>query len=157
MPPAVAAAAITAGSALAGGALQARSSGKAAKTQQQAAQEALAYQREQDAKEEARYREQIAKEEAQWNAEQQRIAPFRQAAEALLMQNANRLGLSGVRPASQSGPMPANPPRTLSSLAGMSSSQNPDAVYGMPAVAVPQLSLSDVLQNRWTGGRNAAV
>lgn len=156
--PLVKTALITAGSQLAGAALGNKGSNRAAKTQQTAAQEALAYQREQDAKEEARYREQEAKLEAQWNAEQARIAPYRQAAEALLMQNAGRLGLSGVRPAQQPMAMPSGwtgtpgkTPRTLSSLAGMGTRQPDEAIFDVPAVSTPKMSLSDVLENRWTG------
>lgn len=148
------AAAIGAGSALASAALGNKGAKNAAKTQQKAAAEALAYQREQDAKEEARYREQQAKLEAQWNAEQSRLAPYRQAAEALLGQNAGRLGL----PFSPSAPPRSMPqgwtpgaaavPRTLSQLAG-TGTRGEAPVFDVPPVQAPQMSISDVLNSRW--------
>lgn len=169
MPPPVAAAAITAGGALAGGVLSSRSSGKAAKAQEKANREAMAYQRELDSKEEARYKEQEAKLEAQWNAEQARLAeiearraPYRQAAEALLGQNATRMGL-GFTPSSRPSiptsmppgwtPGAVQKPRTLAALAG-TGYVPPDMEAG--PVEAPRLTLNDILNTRWGAERRVS-
>lgn len=157
--PLVAAAAINAGAQLASGALGNKGASRAAKTQQESAREAMAYQREMDAKEEARYKEQEAKLEAQWNAEQARLAPYRQAAEALLGQNAGRLGLA-FTPSSQPRTMPAGwtpgavqKPRTLSSLAGTGYVPPDVQATGMEA---PKLTLNDILNTRWGSDRRVS-
>ena len=150
---------INAAAGLAGAALGNKGAKEAAKTQEKANREAMAYQREQDAKEEARYREQEAKLEAQWNAEQARLAPYRQAAESLLGQNAKRLGIS-FTPSAQPAQMPAgwsgtvkSQPKTLSSLAG--SGYIPPE-YAPPPLQAPMLSLSDILNNRWSDDRRVS-
>ena len=146
-------AAIQGGAQLAGAALGNKGNSRAVKAQQQASREAMAYQREQDAKEEARYREQEAKLEAQWLAQEAEAAPYRQAAESLLGQNAGRLGLAfspSARPASRPAgwsPSAQGTPRTLSALAGTGT--RGDQVYDVPAIQAPQLSISDVLNSRW--------
>ena len=159
------AAAIAGGATLAQAALGNKGAKNAAKAQQSAQAEALAYQREQDAyqreqdaKDEARYKEQEAKLEAQWNAEQARLAPYRQAAEALLGQNASRLGLP-FSPSSAPQSMPAGwapagatKPRTLSALAGTGTS----APFDRPVVEAPTLSISDVLNSRWGSDRRVS-
>lgn len=159
MDPVTAGALIQGGTQLVGGALGSKGANRAAKTQQQTADKAMAYQREMDAKEEARYREQEAKLEAQWNAEQARLAPYRQAAESLLGQNANRLGIA-FTPSSQSRQMPAGwapstsgKSRTLSSLAG--TGYVPPGMEA-PVLEAPKLSLSDILNNRWTSDRRVS-
>lgn len=150
-------AAVQAAGVLGGAALASRSAGKANKTAAEANREAIAYQREQDAKEEARYREQEAKLEAQWLAQEAEAAPYRQAAEALLGQNAGRLGLPfspsarpTARPVAWTPGQPQGSPRTLSALAGANSGQ----VYDVPAVQAPQMSLSDVVNSRWGAVRS---
>jgi hypothetical protein len=148
------AAAISGGASLISGLLGNKGSNRAAQAQERAAAEALAYQREQDAKEEQRYREQQAALKAQWEAQQQQRAPFRAAAEALLRQNASRMGLN--MPTSSTPPtMPAGwtpdsagalaRPKTLSSLAGMSDTT--------PVMSAPQLTISDILNGSWSQRR----
>lgn len=158
MPPAVAAAAVTAGGALAGSAVASHSAGKAAKSQKQASDAAIAYQREQDAKAEARQREIDAKEEARWNAMQAQQEPYVQARAALLAQQGARLGLNlgslGGAPRSSSA-APAvgfgassgtgyasGKPRTIADLAGIP--QEVETIH--PGVQAPNpMTIGDIM------------
>lgn len=168
MPPVVAAAAITAGAAVAGGVISSKSAGKARNAQTKANDEALAYQREQDAKAEARQAQIDAEERAAWEAEQSRLAPLRALKEALAGQTAGRIGLpfdvSGLgdaKPYPGSGANMGAPVAPLSAL---------KQVRGAPAAVSPALpdpmglseedpyttsamKLADIAKGGWRLGR----
>ena len=142
------------GSQLAGAALGNKGNKRAMQAEERARQEAMAYQREQDAKEEARYLADEAKKDAQWAAMEAEAAPYRQAAEALLGQNAGRLGLPfspsarpAMRPVGWTPGSSQGTPRTLSALAGTGT--RGEQVYDVPVMEAPKLSLSDVINSRW--------
>lgn len=168
MPPVVAAAAITAGAAVASGVIGSKSASSSRKAQTKANDEALAYQREQDAKAEARQAQIDAEERAAWEAEQSRLAPLRALKEALAGQTAGRIGLpfdvSGLgdaKPYPGSGGNMGAPVAPLSAL---------KQVRGAPAAVSPALpdpmglseedpyttsamKLADIAKGGWRLGR----
>ena len=165
MPPAVAAAAITAGAALGAGALSSRANNKANKTQAQGNADALAWAKEQDAMERARQKEIDTKMEAQWNAEQARLAPLRALKQSLAQKTAGRLGLdlgalggasapSSMPPGWQPGAAQGN---TIASLAGYRPQTAEMPVEDTIAVAPGQLTIQDIMAGSWgsQAGRRA--
>ena len=139
---------------IAGSVIGSRANDKATATTNSYNQQALEYQKQKDAQDRADAQKLLDLQAAQYAANQARRAPYYAAAQALLGQNSNRLGLGTLpmwtgssQPAvgSSSQVASAGSSPTLSSLAGIPTNSAPQAVQA------PQLSLSDVLNGSWTG------
>lgn len=122
MDPVTASALISGGTQLVGGALNGKGNKRAVETQDAAARraEAIAIDNEKRRREE--YDRAEALQKAQHDAEQARRAPYEAAKNALLQQNAGRMGLS-LGEMGRGAPMSyatssKGTPRTLASLAG---------------------------------------
>lgn len=158
------AAAAAAGGQVYGSKKAASANKEATQVQAQSNAEALAFAREQEARRQKEYDAQIAAERAQWEAEQKRLAPYRQASLGILGQAADRIGVNIGDIAGYSGGYTPSGPSTYgqdsgrrldpvsSSLASLADGTVPGALTPETAqIEAPRLTLADLARMRTAG------